>query len=55
MHPMFVELFLETCADDALAEEEDKRRTVNRARRNRSRRATKLTVAARDRDHRPAR
>jgi hypothetical protein len=55
MHPMFVELFLETCADDALAEEEDKRRTVNRARRNRSRRAAKLTVAARDRDHRPAR
>ena len=55
MHPMFAKLFLETCADDALAEEEDKRRTVNRARRNRSRTATRLTVAARDRDHRPSR
>jgi hypothetical protein len=55
MHPMFVELFLESCADDALAEEEDKRRAVNRAKRNRSRTATRLTVAARDRDHRPAR
>ena len=55
MHPMFVELFLETCADDALAEEEDKRRTVNRARRNRSRMATRLTVTARERNHRPSR
>ena len=53
MHPMFVKLFLETDADDVLAEGEDKRRAVNRARRIRSRAATKLT--ARDRDRRPPR
>ena len=52
MHPMFVKLFLETDADDLLAEE-DKRRAANRARRTRSRTATKLT--ARDRDRRPSR
>jgi hypothetical protein len=52
MHPTFVKLFLETDADDVLAEE-DERRTTNRARRARSRTATKLT--ARDRDPRPSR
>jgi hypothetical protein len=52
MHPMFGKLFLENDADDMLAEEEDRRRAVNRARRVRSR---PLTRAARDRDHRPAR
>jgi hypothetical protein len=52
MHPMFVKLFLETDADDALAEE-DKRRAANRARRVRSRTVTKLTVH--DRDRRPSR
>jgi hypothetical protein len=47
MHPMFVKLFLENGADDMLAEEEDRRR-ASRARRARSRQATR--VVARDRD-----
>ena len=53
MHPMFVKLFLENGADDVLAEEEDRRRAANRARRARARQATR--VIARDRDRRPAR
>jgi hypothetical protein len=53
MHPMFVKLFLENDADDVLAEEEDRRRAANRARRPRSRQATR--VIARDRDRRPVR
>ena len=44
MHPMFVQLFLENGADDMLAEEEHRRRTVNRARRSRSRQAITRTV-----------
>jgi hypothetical protein len=53
MHPMFVKVFLENSADDVLAEEEDRRRTANRARRARARKATRVTI--RDRDRRPAR
>jgi hypothetical protein len=53
MHPMFVKLFLENDADDVLAEEKDRRRTANRARRLRSRQATR--GIARDRDRRPVR
>ena len=53
MHPMFVKLFLETSEDDLLAEEEDRRRAANRARRTRSRVATR--VPARDQDRRPVR
>jgi hypothetical protein len=53
MHPMFVKLFLENSADDVLAEEEDRRRAANRARRPRARKATRVTI--RDRDRRPAR
>jgi hypothetical protein len=53
MHPMFVKLFLENGADDALAEEEDRRRAANRARRARSHLATR--AAARDGDRRPGR
>ena len=53
MHPMFVKLFLENSADDMLAEEEDRRRAANRARRARSRQAVR--IVARDRDRRPAR
>jgi hypothetical protein len=33
MHPMFVKLFIETDADDLLAEEEAKRRHARRTRR----------------------
>jgi hypothetical protein len=53
MHPMFVKLYLENDADVALAEEEDRRRAASRARRARSRLATR--VVARERDRRPAR
>ena len=53
MHPMFVKLFLQTGTDDPLADEEDEQRTENRARRHRSRMATRLTN--RDRDRRPRR
>jgi hypothetical protein len=50
MHPMFVTLFLETDADDLLAEEEARRRG-RRARAGRS--ATAARAAARDRGRRP--
>jgi len=53
MHPMFVKLYLENDADDVLAEEGNRRRAANRARRARSRQATR--VVARDRGRRPAR
>jgi hypothetical protein len=53
MHPMFVTLFLENDADDNLAEEEDRRRALSRARRSRSRQA--ITRTTRDRDRRTAR
>jgi hypothetical protein len=53
MHPMFVTLFLETDADDLLDCEEEKQRAANRARRHRSRMATRFTN--RDRDRRPPR
>ncbi len=52
MHPMFVKLFLETDADDLLAEDR-KRRSANRARRLQSR--TVVRTTARDRDQRPQR
>ena len=53
MHPMFVKLFLENSDDDVLAEEEDRRRPANRARRSRPRRT--ITHTTRDRDRRAAR
>ena len=53
MHPMFVKLFLEIGGDDLQADEPDSRRRANRARRNRSRMAIKVT--ARDHDRRPRR
>jgi hypothetical protein len=53
MHPMFVQLFLDTGADDPQSEELYMRRRASRARRNRSRMAVKVT--ARDRDRRPRR
>jgi hypothetical protein len=53
MHPTFVKLFLEADAGELLAEEEDKRRRSNRARRTRSRMA--IRVAARDRERGPRR
>lgn len=53
MHPMFVKLFLQASEDDLLAEEDDRWRAANRARRTRSRVATRAAV--RDRDRRPPR
>ena len=52
MHPMFVKLFLETDADDLLAEER-KRRSASRARRLQSRAVVR--TAAGDRDRKPRR
>jgi hypothetical protein len=51
MHPMFVKLFIETDADDLLAEEEVKRRRARRSRRNRP--AAVVRAAPRDRNLRP--
>ena len=52
MHPMFVRLFIETDADDLLAEEQDKKRHARAARRGRSARV--MTAAAPpDRPRRP--
>jgi len=53
MHPMFVKLYLEADADDLLADERDRRRRANRARRLATR--TSVRVAARDQDRRAAR
>jgi hypothetical protein len=53
MDPMFVQLFLETGADDPQGDEPGMRRAASRARRNRSRMAIKVT--ARDRERRPRR
>lgn len=50
MHPMFKELFLQTDADDLLAEK-DRRRRVSRARRARS--AMIIRPAARNGQHQP--
>jgi hypothetical protein len=49
MHPMFVKLFIETDADELLAEE-DRRRRARRSRRAGS--AMIVRPAARDREHR---
>jgi hypothetical protein len=46
MHPMFVQLYLET---DASEDEQDERRRANPARRLRSRAAARVIVRERDR------
>ena len=51
MHPMFVRLFIETDADDLLAEEEAKRRRARQSQRNRS--AIVVKAASRDRNLQP--
>ncbi len=50
MHPMFVKLFIETDADDWLADEEDRRRRVRRSKRNRP--ALTIRTAPRERERR---
>jgi len=58
MHPMFVELFIETDADDLLAEEEAGRRRARRSARRRPavlvRAATRDRVSTRDGNDRPS-
>ena len=51
MHPMFVKLFIETDADDLLAEEEARRRRARQSRRNRP--AVVVRAASRDQNLRP--
>jgi len=53
MHPMFVTLFIETDADDALTEQQDRKRRAHAARRGRSARVVKVAAANRDRPRRP--
>ena len=55
MHPMFVTLFIETDADDLLAEEQDRKRHAHAAsvRRGRSARVIRFAAANPDRPRRP--
>ena len=53
MHPLFVRLFIETDADDALAEQQDRKRRAHAAPRGRSARARKIATAHPDRPRRP--
>jgi hypothetical protein len=53
MHPMFVRLFIETDADDALTEQQDRKRRAHAARRGRSSRIVKVAAANPDRPRRP--
>jgi hypothetical protein len=53
MHPMFVKLYLEADADDLLADERDKRRRANRARRQRTRTAVRAALRDQDRQRAP--
>ena len=51
MHPMFVKLFIETDADDLLAEEEAERRRARLSQRDRP--AVAVRAASGDRNPRP--
>lgn len=53
VHPMFVSLFIETDADDLLAEEQDRRRRTRQARRGRSARVAKAAAPNPNRAHKP--
>jgi hypothetical protein len=52
MHPMFVTLFIETDADDLLAEEQDRKRRAHASRRGRSARVIRV-AAKTNRPRRP--
>jgi hypothetical protein len=52
MHPMFKALFMETDADDSLAEEQDRKRRAYAAKRGRSSRAMRVTASQPDRPRR---
>ena len=49
MHPMFVTLFIETDADDLVAEEQDRKRHAHASRRARSARVIRIAAANPDR------
>jgi len=53
MHPLFVTLFIETDADDLLAEEQDRKRRARAARRGRSARIIRAAAANPGRPRRP--
>ena len=53
MHPMFVTLFIETDADDLVAEEQDRKRRARAVRRGRSARIRRVAAAQPDRPRRP--
>ena len=53
MHPMFMTLYIETDADDLLAEEQDRKRRAHAARRGRSTRVRRVAAAHPDRPRRP--
>ena len=53
MHPMFVTLFIETDADDLVAEEQDRKRRARAVKRGRSPRVRRVAAAQPDRPHRP--
>jgi hypothetical protein len=52
MHPLFVTLFIETDADDLLAEEQDRKRRARAVRRGRSARVERVAAAHPDRPRR---
>ena len=53
MHPMFRALFIETDAEDSLAEEQNRKRRAQAARRGRSARVMRVAAANPDRPRRP--
>jgi hypothetical protein len=53
MHPMFVTLFIETDADDLLAEEQDRKRRAQAVIRGRSARVMRVAAANPNRPRRP--
>ena len=53
VHPMFAALFIETDADDLLAEEQDCKRRAQAVRRGRSARVMRVSAAHPDRPRRP--
>jgi hypothetical protein len=53
MHPLFVMLFIETDADDLVAEEQDRKRRARAVRRGRSARVRRVAAVPPDRPRRP--
>ena len=52
VHPLFVTLFIETDADDLVAEEQDRKRRARAVRRGRSARVRRVAAAKPDRPRR---